>query len=132
MILSFCEGDLVSLSLAHFNLFFGGFSSVMRWCSQRMIHSVHLKMIFSHARTLFYFHSRRTIRRVVSVCLCCVRVCFRFSSKNRNYNDSTNELLSSLMLTNARSRASCSPLTLSRSRSLVVTTLVLCSFCFFF
>lgn len=109
------------LSLSHFNLFFGGFSSVMRWVFSKMIFSTRSNVIlFSLAED--HLSSRQ-----------CVFVCVRvfFLSMNRNYNDTTNESLKR-MLSRELLIAHSLSLSLSRSRSLVVTMLVLCSFCFFF
>lgn len=77
--------------------------------------SVHLKMIFSHAQTLFYFHSRRTICRVVSVCLF-VFVFFFFLWIGVT-------TIQRMSLSNARSRASCSSLTHSLSHARVHSSL---------
>lgn len=130
MILSFCEGESVrdcSLSLISIS----SLEASPRWwdgCSQRMVHSVHLKMIFSTRSNVILFslaEDHLSSRQCVFVC---VRVFFFLWIGVTT--------IQRMSLSNARSRASCSSLThslsLSRSRSLVVTMLVLCSFCFFF
>lgn len=115
------------LSLSHFNLFFGGFSSVMRWVFAKDGSFGSLKDDFFHTlkRNFIFTRGGPFVESSVCVCLCS---CF-FLSMNRSYNDTTNE---SLKRTLSRELLIAHSLSLSRSRSLVVTMLVLCSFCFFF
>lgn len=68
--------------LSGYYLFFGGFTSVMRWFHED-VHTVYLRVNSQHTQTvLFFLHSRRTKCRVVCVC-----VIVFFLSMYRNYSE---------------------------------------------
>lgn len=103
-------------SALSYYLFFGGFSSVMRW---RWF--IRLKSTFTTRSNVFSLGGLNVSSRL---CICmCVSL---FYSMYRNYNDTSMRCTSSLIRNVLASSHRALSLSHSIARSLVVTTLVLC------